>query len=158
MQLNSKEAANAWDDYKEFLMSLGIFKMGNPHTWQQLEQAFKFGYAKGVAEGEKKQPAYIPPMEQTPANTVLELKEVATGRRRSEEELMKDAEIVKAILKRHGEPMQLQAITAAANKAGCKWYHKSSSSHMAKVMEQQPEVKKVGYGVYVYQEKQGKLF
>jgi hypothetical protein len=148
MQLNDKKAQKAWQDYEGFIKNLG----GIANI--QMQQAFKMGYAYGAASNNAA-PAQMPPLDQTPTEQVLETKKrvaQATGRRRSEKELINDADIVSAVLKRHGEPMRLQDIIDAVNNAGCDWYPRSASGHMVKVMERIPTIKKVGYGLYEYQQ------
>jgi hypothetical protein len=75
-----------------------------------------------------------------------------TIQRRSFAQMEQDARLVSSIMQRNGGEMKLQDITAAVNGAGGDWYDKSASGHMIKVMERVPAIKKVGFGLYKYEQ------
>lgn len=145
MELNSKKAQVAWNDYKGFLNGLGVRLELNPG----IEQAFKIGYAKGEAENQTAIEK-LPPMDGTPADQVIKSRNHFKVSRRSDAERVRDARLVARILKQSGQEMRLQYITDAINTLGAEWPLKNASRYIALAAEVYPEIKKVGYGVYVY--------
>lgn len=154
MNLNSKEAQKAWEDYKGFMENMGRNFSLNHSATKEIEQAFKFGYVQGENVKTKEPVAEMPSSERL-AQKMQSMgigPKKAPGRRRSDKELEQDARLVASIMQRNGAPMRLQSITIAVNGAGGDWYDKSASGHMAKVMDRVPAIKKIGFGLYEYQQ------
>lgn len=142
LQLNSKEAQKAWEDYKGFLIGLGVNLTANPAIERQIEQAFKMGFAAGRT-GEK--PAANEEPAKKPTKRRAKPKKVRTF-----QEIERDNKLVASILQRANAPMKLCDIINAMNAAGADWPAKNASSYMQTAMERYPAIKKVGYGVYAY--------
>jgi hypothetical protein len=142
LQLNSKEAQKAWEDYKGFLIGLGVNVTANPVIERQIEQAFKMGFAAGRA-GEK--PAANEETAKKSTKRQAKPKKVRTF-----QEIERDNKLVASILQRANGPMKLCDIINAMNAAGADWPPKNASSYMQTAMERYPAIKKVGYGVYAY--------
>lgn len=84
-------------------------------------------------------------------NTGIERKK-GVIRRRSFAQRENEAQLVASILKRNGKATLLEDIFKAVNGAGCNWNPKSASGHMKDVMKHQPCVKRIGFGMFIYEQ------
>jgi hypothetical protein len=159
-KLNSDGVQQAWKEYREFMEGMGAdFDTNNParKPWvQQVEQAFKFAYAMGKAHqtqaiAQKLDEAKIVNVDDDPKKPITRVR-TEPSRRRSDKQMVQDARLVASIMQRNAKEMKLMDICAAVNAAGGDWYEKSASGHMQKVMERIPAIKKVGYGLYKYEQ------
>jgi hypothetical protein len=165
-KLNGEDAKQAWEDYKSFLEGMGgdLSQGSNPsrnHWVAEVERAFKFAFAAGKASkgeivtdlNERPKMGKIITGEARKVETVEIVNQKGrTIKRRTEAEQAQDARLVASIMQRNGGPMPLHEIIKAVNAAGGDWYDRSASGHMNKVMERIPAIKKVGYGVFEYQQ------
>lgn len=170
MKLNSEQAKAAWVDYKEFMG----FDSLNPGTYKHIEQAFKYAFALGqeTRKEEVKQPIEVKvpnikipdipkfnaAMEQL--RLPLQNNRKATGItrtyngrvRRTHNQRKNEAALVASILKTKGKEMYLQDIRHAVNAHGCNWKEQSVTGYINDAMERFPQIKKVGHGIYAYEE------
>lgn len=150
LQLNSKEAQKAWEDYKGFLIGLGVNLTANPAIERQIEQAFKMGFVAGVsAAGMLGRDADQSAANEAPAKKPTK-RRAKPKKVRTFQEIERDNKLVASILQRANAPMKLCDIINAMNAAGADWPAKNATSYMQTAMERYPAIKKVGYGVYAY--------
>lgn len=152
IQLNGENGQKAWDDYKRFLLGMGQNINLELIPKHQVEQAFKMGFAMGEASKTEPQPGVVVKLDGEPIAAPRKKKPYKRGRIRTPQEIEQDGKLIASILQRHGKPMQLQDIIAAVNTAGANWPANSASGFMIRVMDRYPTIKKVGYGVYGYEQ------
>lgn len=152
-QLNGEGSIEAWEDFKGYLIDVGFLNDLGSVDQQQLareknrhslaKMAFKHGFAIGG-------------MVHRAPNPIQGSKagyQIATRRGpRSVKEQQQDARLVSSIMQKQGRPMELHEITNAVNSNGGDWYAKSASGHMKKIMEVYPTIKKIGRGLYSYEQ------
>lgn len=171
MKLDNKKANEAWDDYKAFKESMGqIIDKARPEVKREIEMAFKLGFQYGAKS--KPEPIIREPIDFNMRHTVppfaansqpAENHEKAFNNikktvrkkgeihRRTYAEVKRDAQLVKTVLQRRGEPMRLLDVYNEVNKAGANWNYKSATGYINSAMRMIPKIKKVGHGLYEYQ-------
>lgn len=147
LNLSGENVQKAWEDYKGFLQGMGEHLQSQDPVrnsyLKRMEQAFKMGFVMGEASNSQ-----APDQEPEKKKKVIRNR----GAIRTPAQIQADTNFIANLLKNRG-PMQLKDITKSLNKTtGPKWHEKSASSFLAKSMEINPNIKKVGYGVYGYAE------
>jgi hypothetical protein len=161
IKLNGEDAQQAWADYKEYLIGMGG-NLNPEHpgakAWlNEVERAFKFAFAAGKSATQVVEPQLSPVIKvhvgaKQPTGITRTHNPDREIKRRSDKQMDQDARLVASIMQRNGGAMKLEDILKAVNAAGGDWYDKSASGHMRKVMERIPAIKKVGYGLYKYEQ------
>lgn len=71
--------------------------------------------------------------------------------RRTDAQQLQDARLVADVLQRNNRAMKVYEILNAVNAAGANWKEQSATGHIYKAMEKFPAIKKVGFGLYKYE-------
>ena len=136
MKFSTPEAVAAWEDFKDFLDSVGV------NIGQSNEVVTKMAFLHGFAAGKQSEPTKGPEMEYKAVS-------VSAG-------FMGNVEAIGHVLKEAKRPMRPQEIMAAVrSRFNLHWNKNSVSGHIKLALKHDPDLRKLDYGLYAHKDYAG---
>jgi hypothetical protein len=146
MKIGGETANKAFEDFKQYLSDIGMI-----HERQNL-QLVKMAFLHGFAAAETNEVEAAPAVSVDNKVITQNKPKKARGVLRTYKERQTHARLVASVLQTANRPLQLMEITKLVNESGANWNPSSATGFVLDAMTFNPCIKKVGYGVYQYEQ------